>query len=111
MPAQFSVPDVEDNVEGWGPTSVPDHLSGVPYAPFGKGDRVGKISDFTQAGGKYGGAAREFARYSSCLFCCVFLLTRLQAYVFHLLIVYHLDRRKIWTAAAGRHSSLELLSY
>ena len=55
MPAQFSVPDVEDNVEGWGPTSVPDHLSGVPYAPFGKGDRVGKISDFTQAGGKYGG--------------------------------------------------------
>lgn len=65
MPAQFSVPDVEDNVEGWGPTSVPDHLSGVPYAPFGKGDRVGKISDFTQAGGKYGGIARTYLCYSS----------------------------------------------
>ena len=55
MPAQFSVPEVEDNVEGWGPISIPDHLSGVPYAPFGKSDKVGKISDFTQAGGKYGG--------------------------------------------------------
>lgn len=55
MPAQFKVPEVEDNEEGWGPTSVPDHLSGVPYAPFGKSDKVGRISDFTQTGGKYGG--------------------------------------------------------
>ena len=70
MPAQFSVPDVEDNVEGWGPTSVPIHLSGVPYAPFGKGDRVGKISDFTQAGGKYGGATRTYSHHSViCLHC------------------------------------------
>jgi len=56
MPAQFSISEVEDNEEGWGPTSIPDHLAGVPYAPYGKGDKVGKISDFTQAAGKYGGA-------------------------------------------------------
>jgi len=55
MPAQFSISEVEDNEEGWGPTSIPDHLAGVPYAPYGKGDKVGKISDFTQAAGKYGG--------------------------------------------------------
>jgi hypothetical protein len=55
MPAQFSISEVEDNEEGWGPTSIPDHLAGVPYAPYGKGDKVGKISDFTQAAGKFGG--------------------------------------------------------
>lgn len=55
MPAQFKVPEVEDNEDGWGPLSVPDRLSGIPYAPFGKGDKIGKISDFTQAGSKFGG--------------------------------------------------------
>lgn len=55
MPAQFRVPEVEDNEEGWGPVSIPDHLSDIPYAPFGKGEKVGKISDFTQAGSKFGG--------------------------------------------------------
>ena len=54
MPALFEVPDVENNVEGWGPLAIPDHLAGIPYAPFGKGDKVGKISDFTQAGKQYG---------------------------------------------------------
>lgn len=51
----FRVPEVEDNEDGWGPVSVPEHLAGVPYAPFGKGDKVGRISDFTAAAGKYGG--------------------------------------------------------
>ena len=57
MPPQFRVPEVEDNDDGWGPLTVPDHLAGIPYAPFGKGDKVGKISDFTQAGSKYGGTS------------------------------------------------------
>lgn len=55
MPAQFSISDVENNADGWGPMSIPDHLAGIPYAPFGKSDKVGKISDFTQAGKQYGG--------------------------------------------------------
>ena len=44
------VDEVVDNEAGWGPLDVPDELEGVPYAPFGKGDKVGKISDFTQSG-------------------------------------------------------------
>ncbi len=56
MPAGFEVPNIVDNDEGWGPTTVPEHLEGLPYAPFGKGDKVGRISDFVQTGfNKYGG--------------------------------------------------------
>ena len=56
MPAGFQVPGIVENEEGWGPTSVPEHLEGVPYAPYGKGDKVGRVSDFTQSGfNKYGG--------------------------------------------------------
>lgn len=55
MPAKFEVPEVEDYPDGWGPSTVPEHLEGMPYAPFVKGDKVGKISDFTQSGfGKFG---------------------------------------------------------
>ncbi|CAK0760799.1 hypothetical protein CVIRNUC_002801 [Coccomyxa viridis] len=56
MPAGFEVPGIIENEEGWGPTTVPEHLEGVPYAPYGKGDKVGRVSDFTQSGfNKYGG--------------------------------------------------------
>ena len=56
MPAGFQVPGIVENEEGWGPTTVPEHLEGVPYAPYGKGDKVGRVSDFTQSGfNKYGG--------------------------------------------------------
>ncbi|KAK9809722.1 hypothetical protein WJX73_010444 [Symbiochloris irregularis] len=51
----FAIPDVLDNPEGWGPTTEPEHLKGIPYAPFSKGDKVGRISDFAQTGFKYGG--------------------------------------------------------
>jgi translation initiation factor 3 subunit D len=62
MPAGFQVPGIVENEEGWGPTTVPEHLEGVPYAPYGKGDKVGRVSDFTQSGfNKYGG------RYRSCI--------------------------------------------
>lgn len=60
MPAAYRVPNIPDNEEGWGPTSttVPEQLEGVPYAPYGKGDKVGRISDFTASGfNKYGGDA------------------------------------------------------
>ncbi len=53
----FSVPEVDANPDGWGPTTVPEQLDGIPYAPFGKGDKVGRVSDFTNSGfNKYGGA-------------------------------------------------------
>ena len=56
MPANFKVPAVEDNADGWGPTTVPEQLEGIPYAPFTKSEKIGRISDFTQSGfNKYGG--------------------------------------------------------
>ena len=54
MVAAFEVPQVAANDEGWGPQSVPEQLDGVPYAPFGKGDKIGRVSDFTAAGLRYG---------------------------------------------------------
>lgn len=59
MPVNFAVPDVQDNPDGWGPCSVPQHLKDVPFAPFGKGDKLGRASDWTQAAfqkyqGRYG---------------------------------------------------------
>lgn len=55
----FEVPQVAANDSGWGPTDVPEQLDGVPYAPFGKGDRVGRVSDFTAAGQRYGGTCTQ----------------------------------------------------
>ncbi len=53
MVAAFEVPQVAANDSGWGPTTVPESLDGVPYAPFGKGDKIGRVSDFTAAGLRY----------------------------------------------------------
>jgi translation initiation factor 3 subunit D len=51
MPLAFPVPDVLPNDDGWGPsaTAIPPHLVDVPFAPFGKGDKIGRASDWTQA--------------------------------------------------------------
>lgn len=57
-PAPFPIPDVAPNDDGWGPStsSVPAHLADVPFAPFGKGDKLGRASDWTQgAYQKFGG--------------------------------------------------------
>ena len=44
---RFSLPPVADNPLGWGPASVSEELSHVPYAPYSKSDRLGKIADWT----------------------------------------------------------------
>ena len=46
----FQVPQVVDNSDGWGPSAIPKHLQGVPYAQFGKGDKLGKAADWTAQG-------------------------------------------------------------
>ncbi|KAH8288859.1 hypothetical protein KR054_010816 [Drosophila jambulina] len=43
--APFIKPQVEYNEHGWGPCEVPE--MDVPYQPFCKGDRLGKICDWT----------------------------------------------------------------
>ncbi len=53
MPGQlvgFSIPQTPENSEGWGPTTVPDELKDIPFAPFSKGDKLGRVSDFTSQG-------------------------------------------------------------
>mmetsp|Transcript_21911 Transcript_21911/g.74471 ORF Transcript_21911/g.74471 Transcript_21911/m.74471 type:complete len:534 (-) Transcript_21911:516-2117(-) len=58
MAPVFKVPEVVDNDEGWGPPAdaVPSCYADVPYAPFGKGDKLGRASDWSQGGyGKFGG--------------------------------------------------------
>jgi hypothetical protein len=55
MALAFAVPEVAENLEGWGPgpASVPSQLEHVPYAPFSKADRVGRASDWTAQAFKY----------------------------------------------------------
>lgn len=54
----FSAPVIQDNPTGWGPCDMPDRFKDMPYQPFSKGDRLGKISDWT-------GAAFQDKKYTS----------------------------------------------
>jgi len=45
----FVAPIIQDNPNGWGPCEMPDQFKDMPYQPFSKGDRLGKISDWTGA--------------------------------------------------------------
>lgn len=45
----FKAPVIQDNVTGWGPCDMPEQFKDMPYQPFSKGDRLGKISDWTGA--------------------------------------------------------------
>lgn len=57
MPLPYAVPEIQDNPDGWGPCNEPEHLKDVPFAPFSKGDKLGKAADWTQqAYQKYPGA-------------------------------------------------------
>lgn len=41
--AKFNAPVIQDNPSGWGPCAVPDKYKDMPYQPFSKGDRLGKV--------------------------------------------------------------------
>ncbi|KAF2362138.1 Eukaryotic translation initiation factor 3 subunit D [Trinorchestia longiramus] len=49
MSAEFIAPVIQDNPDGWGPCDVPEQFRDMPYQPFSKGDRLGKVSDWTGA--------------------------------------------------------------
>jgi len=45
---QFERPLVQYNEEGWGPDcELPETFRDIPYQPFSKSDRLGKICDWT----------------------------------------------------------------
>ena len=43
--AKFIPPIIQDNPDGWGPTDLPEKYKDMPYQPFSKGDRLGKVSN------------------------------------------------------------------
>jgi len=45
--AHFIAPRIQENSEGWGPSSEPEKYKDMPYQPFSKADRLGKVSDWT----------------------------------------------------------------
>ncbi|XP_055551515.1 eukaryotic translation initiation factor 3 subunit D [Wyeomyia smithii] len=45
--AIFEAPQLQFNEDGWGPCELPDAFRDIPYQPFSKSDRLGKISDWT----------------------------------------------------------------
>jgi len=47
MSAKFASPAIQENPDGWGPVDVPEQFREMPYQPFSKGDRLGKVSDWT----------------------------------------------------------------
>lgn len=42
--AKFVSPQIQDNPDGWGPCCVPTAFKDIPYQPFSKGDRIGKVN-------------------------------------------------------------------
>ncbi|KAF6039211.1 eIF3-S7 [Bugula neritina] len=59
--AKFIPPEIQDNANGWGPCQLPNQFKDMPYQPFSKADRLGKISDWF--GTTYQG--RYYNKYSS----------------------------------------------
>lgn len=49
MGARFEPPVIQDNPSGWGPNTIPLQFKDMPYQPFSKSDRLGKVSDWTGA--------------------------------------------------------------
>merc|ERR1712159_436719 len=47
--ATFRFPEIQFNETGWGPTKGvdPEKFQNIPYAPFGKGDRLGRAADWS----------------------------------------------------------------
>ncbi|RKP25175.1 eukaryotic translation initiation factor 3 subunit D [Syncephalis pseudoplumigaleata] len=48
----FTLPVLTDNPGGWGPiggTWAPEQFKDIPYAPFGKSDKLGRAADWYQA--------------------------------------------------------------
>jgi translation initiation factor 3 subunit D len=43
------LPQIDDNEDGWGPSTIPDKFKDIPYySPYNKGDKLGKAADWQQ---------------------------------------------------------------
>ena len=41
--ACFVLPRIPNNPDGWGPSGLPEQFKDMPYQPFSKADRLGKV--------------------------------------------------------------------
>lgn len=60
----FTLPSVTDSKSGWGPVSLSAQFRDIPYAPYSKADKLGRIADWsapegTQGKDQRGGAADQ----------------------------------------------------
>ena len=69
----FQVPKIYDNPEGWGPSSATTHFKSIPYAPFNKGDKIGKIADWS--GQNYRGSQHRYRNTGDAQFNTAFYFT------------------------------------
>ncbi|KAJ1462201.1 eukaryotic translation initiation factor 3 subunit D [Pelagophyceae sp. CCMP2097] len=62
--APFQVPVINQNLGGWGPMSdnLPAQFVDMPYAPFGKGDRLGRAADFSTSAHAHFAAKQKYRR-------------------------------------------------
>lgn len=44
---KFDAPEIQDNPTGWGPSNIPEQFRDMPYQPFNKSDRIGKVADWS----------------------------------------------------------------
>jgi len=47
----FKMPELQVNSVGWGPSGgvAPEKFFNIPYAPYGKGDRLGRVADWVNS--------------------------------------------------------------
>ncbi|KAG0337890.1 hypothetical protein BG000_004827 [Podila horticola] len=50
----FTLPSVTDSKSGWGPVSLSAQFRDIPYAPYSKADKLGRIADWSAPEGTQG---------------------------------------------------------
>lgn len=50
----FNLPPVSDSQSGWGPVSLSSQFRDIPYAPYSKADKLGRIADWSAPEGTQG---------------------------------------------------------
>jgi hypothetical protein len=61
QPRKLIITQPNDNAGGWGPVSVPVQHSDIPFAPYNKGDKLGKAADWTASN-----YHRPYGQHSMC---------------------------------------------
>lgn len=76
--AHFLAPAIQHNPDGWGPCELPDQFKDIPYQPFSKGDRLGKVSVREACSHLYPFHCKHAHLHSHCVSRCRSLTGRRQ---------------------------------